>query len=48
MNQTDQIKLPKKVALVHEWFSNRSVGGAENVVNCCIENNVLKLNIIRT
>ncbi len=24
--------LPKKIALVHEWFSRRSYGGAENVV----------------
>lgn len=25
-------QLPKKIALVHEWFSSRSFGGAENVV----------------
>ena len=24
--------IPKKIALVHEWFSPRSVGGAEQVV----------------
>ena len=24
--------IPKKIALVHEWFSPRSVGGAEQVI----------------
>ena len=30
LSATDQ--LPQRIALVHEWFSPRSVGGAEQVV----------------
>ena len=26
------LDLPKNIALVHEWFTPRSIGGAENVV----------------
>ena len=32
MNGLDQSDLPGRIALVHEWFSPRSVGGAEQVV----------------
>ncbi|MFL0792713.1 MAG: glycosyltransferase [Prochlorococcus sp.] len=32
MNGLAQSDLPRRIALVHEWFSPRSVGGAEQVV----------------
>ena len=32
MSENLSLDLPKKIALVHEWFSPRSFGGAENVV----------------
>ena len=34
MKTTSFYPLPTKVALVHEWFSRRSYGGAEQVVQC--------------
>ncbi|WP_320675007.1 glycosyltransferase [Prochlorococcus sp. MIT 1341] len=32
MTAQDLTNLPSRIALVHEWFSDRSVGGAESVV----------------
>ena len=32
MSVNSSLDLPKNIALVHEWFTPRSAGGAENVV----------------
>ena len=32
MASEDLIDLPRRIALVHEWYSSRSLGGAEKVV----------------
>ena len=29
---TEMVNLPKNIAIVHEWFLSKSIGGAENVV----------------
>ena len=32
MTNSKDYPLPSKVAIVHEWFSSKAIGGAEQVV----------------
>ena len=37
MAEIDEFNLPRRIALVHDWFTPRSVGGAEQVVRAIDE-----------